>query len=235
MKKYADFSCFKNKHKNERCFVILTGPSLTLEDVNMLKNETTFAVNSCIRLFDKTSWRPSYYVITDRLVYQSIGKELEESDLSCPIFYSRNGLGRKINKANALPFKALYFYHFINFITNGKSTLGWSNDISKGIADAPSCVYAVMQIAYYMGFTEVYVIGADCNYSGSNQHSNVANYTPKVRISKNAGNHVLKAWRSIKKHITKKDIKVYNATRGGMLELFPRVSLEEILKKENNK
>ena len=235
MSKYSDFSKFKNIHKNERCFVILTGPSLTLEDVNLLKEETTFAVNSCIRLFDKTSWRPSYYVITDRLVYQSIGKELEASDLSCPIFYSRNGLQTQINKENTFPFKAQYFFHFLNFMTGGRSTLGWSNDISKGIADAPSCVYAVMQIAYYMGFKEVYVIGADCNYSGNNQHSNVANYTPKVKISKNAGNHVLKAWRSIKKHLENKDMKVYNATRGGMLELFPRVKLEDVLNKEAKK
>ena len=229
----TDFSNFKDIHKNKRCFVILTGPSLTLEDVNMLKNETTFAVNSCIKLFSKTSWRPSYYVITDRLVYQSIGKELESSDLSCPIFYSRNGLQTKIKKENALPFKAQYFFHFLNFMTGGKSLLGWSNDISKGIADAPSCVYAVMQIAYFMGFKEVYVIGADCNYSSNNQHSSVANYTPKVKISKNAGSHVLKAWRSIKKHLETKDMKVYNATRGGMLELFPRVKLEDIVNKED--
>ena len=230
--KYFDFSMFKDKHKNERCFVILTGPSLTLEDINMLKNETTFAVNSCIKLFSKTTWRPSYYVITDRLVYKSIGKELENSDMSCPIFYSRNGLRTEIKKENSLPFKSLYFHHFLNFLTNGKSTLGWSNDISRGIADAPSCVYAVMQIAYYMGFKDIYVIGADCNYSLENQHSTVVNYTPKVKISKNAGLHVLKAWRSIEKHLDKKDMNVYNATRGGMLELFPRVKLEDILKED---
>ena len=232
MVKYSDFSKFKNKHLNERCFVILTGPSLTLEDLNMLKNETTFAVNSCIQLFPNTSWRPSYYVITDHLVYKSIGNELENSDMLCPIFYSRNGLRVRIKKENSYPFKSLYLYHFINFLTNGKSTLGWSNDISKGVADAPSCVYAVMQIAYYMGFKEVYVIGADCNYSLENQHSKVVNYTPKVKISKNAGLHVLKAWKSIKKHLDTKDMKVYNATRGGMLELFPRVKLEEIIKEE---
>ena len=87
MQKYCDFTKFKDIHRGERCFVILTGPSLTLSDVNLLKNEVTFAVNSCIKLFSKTSWRPNYYVMTDKLVYQSIGKELENSDLSSPIFY----------------------------------------------------------------------------------------------------------------------------------------------------
>ena len=232
MQKYCDFTKFKDIHRGERCFVILTGPSLTLSDVNLLKNEVTFAVNSCIKLFSKTSWRPNYYVMTDKLVYQSIGKELENSDLSSPIFYSRNGIGTQIKKKNALPFKSLYFHHFINFITGGRTTLGWSNDINKGIADAPSCVYAVMQIANYMGFKEVYVIGADCNYSLPNQHSEVAGYIPKVKISKNAGNHVLKAWRSIKKHLPSTKKLVFNSTRGGMLELFPRVTLEKALNKE---
>ena len=232
MKKYADFSSFKNKHIGQRCFIILTGPSLTIDDINLLKNEITFSVNSCIRLFDKTSWRPTYYLISDPLVYKSIGNELEKSDLNCPFFYSRNGIKKKNNLSNALTYKALYFYHFLNFITNGKTTLGWSLDINKGVADAPSCVYAVMQIAYYMGFKEAYVIGADCNYSGPIQHSNIASYQPKVKIPKNAGNHVLKAWRSIKIHLENKNMKVYNATRGGMLELFPRVRLEEIVKED---
>ena len=187
-----------------------------------------------MKLFSKTSWRPNYYVITDKLVYKSIGKDIEKSDMNCPIFYSRNGLGLQIKKNNSYPFKSLYLQHFINFITNGKSTLGWSDNINKGIADAPSCVYAVMQIAYYMGFKEVYVIGADCNYSGLNQHSTVTNYTPKVKISKNAGNHVLKAWKSIKIHLNNKDMEVFNATRGGMLELFSRVNLEDVVNKEKD-
>ena len=36
----------------------------------------------------------------------------------------------KIKKANSYPFKSLYFYHFINFLSNGKSTLVWSDNIS---------------------------------------------------------------------------------------------------------
>lgn len=235
--RYADLSKFKDIHKGERCFVILTGPSLTLEDVEMLKDETTFAVNSCFKLFSKTSWRPSYYVLTDVLIYKKMGKEIESSDMNCPLFYSRNGLKAEIKKENAYPFRSNYIKHMINYFSFGKTRLGWSNDINKWIADGTSCIYSVMQIIQYMGFNEVYVIGADCNYSLPKQHSDLASYKPLIKVSKNGGEHVLISWKSIKYHLEKRNnqLKVYNSTRGGMLELFPRISLEEVLKKEETR
>lgn len=237
VRKYADLTKFKGIHKGKRCFVVLTGPSLTLHDVEMLEGEITFAVNSCIKFLDKTTWRPSYYLLTDPLIYQSMGKEIEESDMNCPIFYSRNGIKKEIKKSDTYPFKTSYFYHMINYFSKGKTKLGWSDDINKCIADGTSCVYAVMQIALYMGFEEVYVIGADCNYSMPKQHSDISSYDPVIEIPSNGGEHVLIAWKSIKYHLEKRNniMKVFNSTRGGMLELFPRVELEKALKKEKIK
>lgn len=235
--RYANLSIFKDKHKGEKCFVVLTGPSLTLDDVEMLKGKTTFAVNSCFKLFSKTSWRPSYYVLTDILIYKKMGYEIENADMDCPLFYSRNGIKTRIKKENSYPFKSNYIKHMINYFTFGKTRLGWSDDINKCIADGTSCIYAVIQIAQYMGFSEVYVIGADCNYSLPNQHSKLTNYKPILKVPKNGGEHVLISWKSIKYHLEKREnkLKIFNSTRGGMLELFPRIPLEEALKKEEAK
>ena len=129
--RYADLSKFKDIHKGERCFIVLTGPSLTLEDVEMLKDETTFAVNSCFKLFSKTSWRPSYYVLTDVLIYKKMGKEIESSDMNCPLFYSRNGLKAEIKKENAYPFRSNYFRHMINYFSCYSSISNFSNIFSN--------------------------------------------------------------------------------------------------------
>lgn len=59
--RYEQIKKYKDIHQRERCFIVATGPSLTLSDLEVLKNEYTFGMNSIVKLFDKTDWRPTYY------------------------------------------------------------------------------------------------------------------------------------------------------------------------------
>ena len=43
-KKYNRLKQFRNLHKDNRCFIIATGPSLTYEDLEKLKNEVNYIV-----------------------------------------------------------------------------------------------------------------------------------------------------------------------------------------------
>ena len=67
----------KGSHKGERCFIIGTGPSLTVEDLNLLKNETTFATNRIYEVFDKTDWRPTYYVNQDHTLIRTFTNQIK--------------------------------------------------------------------------------------------------------------------------------------------------------------
>lgn len=60
------FSSIKESKKGKRCFIIGNGPSLNAKDLDKLVNEDTFGVNEIHRLFSKTLWRPTYYIIIDR-------------------------------------------------------------------------------------------------------------------------------------------------------------------------
>ncbi|MBO7254734.1 MAG: hypothetical protein J6V36_05480, partial [Clostridia bacterium] len=57
----------KDSHKGERCFIIGNGPSLSVNDLNKIyeKNIPTFSTNRIFKLFEKTDWRPTYYVSED--------------------------------------------------------------------------------------------------------------------------------------------------------------------------
>ena len=44
---------YKNKYKNKRCFIIGTGPSLEINQLELLKNEYTFSMNSIVLSFVK--------------------------------------------------------------------------------------------------------------------------------------------------------------------------------------
>ena len=63
--KYKELMKLKNKYSGKRCFIVATGPSMKLKFLNNLKNEYTFSMNNITKYFDKTKWRPTFYVIQD--------------------------------------------------------------------------------------------------------------------------------------------------------------------------
>lgn len=233
MKKFTSLAKYKDIHKGERCFVILTGPSLTLHDVELLKDEVTFSCNSIFKLFDKTMWRPTYYVISDKRVVNSIGEAIYKNTTGIPVFYRYPEVAKGEPFDISEPYKALWWGHVFHFFFKKTACIGWSDDIVKGIKDAPTVVYAILQIACYMGFKEIYLLGADCDYS-TTQHNDIVNYEHKHKIKANAGLDVIQTYKSAINSLKKRKNapKIYNATRGGKLELFPRVNLDELLKEE---
>ena len=59
---------FNNLHQNQRCFIVANGPSLAKTDLQLLEDEITFGLNRIYLYFDKTSFRPSYYLSVNELV-----------------------------------------------------------------------------------------------------------------------------------------------------------------------
>ena len=79
-----------------------------------------------------------------------------------------------------------------------------------------------------MGFSEIYILGADCTMG---THSKVVEYNQNEDATKAVipNEHIIQDYRMLKEETDKLGIKVYNATRGGALEVFPRVCLENVL------
>jgi len=72
---------FKNKHLGDRCFIIATGPSLTVEDLEKLRGEITIGMNSISKVGEKTDWRPIYYGIQDMYVYKNLKSSIKSARL----------------------------------------------------------------------------------------------------------------------------------------------------------
>jgi hypothetical protein len=80
-----------------------------------------------------------------------------------------------------------------------------------------------------MGFKEIYLLGCDCYYSMDIKKHH---FTETVRIDptfSTAPNRMICGYKEAKKYADKHQIAIYNATRGGNLEVFDRVSLDDIL------
>ena len=52
---------YRNMYEGKRCFIIATGPSLTVEDLEKLKNEYTFGMNSLCLAGDRTDFVPTFF------------------------------------------------------------------------------------------------------------------------------------------------------------------------------
>lgn len=235
----ANLSKFHNIHKGERCFIVGTGPSLRMEDVDMLKNEYTFAVNSCLTMYDKTEWRGTYYGIVDSHAVEIMGDKLKRDDI--PVFFytdidatydGENGIAfPKDDSANMMTdtfWKRLFPKTF--------PETDFSGDITKVVYTGKSVVYAMLQFAAYMGFSEIYLLGVDCNYAQPKMYSDNVTYIDhktkwtQERLLKN-GNQMLPQFEIAKKYADAHGFTIYNATRGGQLETFQRVNLEDIIKR----
>lgn len=226
--RYDRLRLLKNAHTNERCFIICTGPSLTVEDVLLLRGEFTIGMNSICKLFSQTDWRPSVYGIQDLHVYDRLENELKELDSNTLCFAGDNVAAKRRMDKKWIPFPLYTAYHDFDKTVLNKYYARFSEDCRKVVYNGYSITYSLLQIAVYMGFKEIYILGADNNYSSSGkqhfmEHGHFASDADKATFRLNA------AYQCAKEYADAHGVYICNVTRGGMLELFPRKKLEEVL------
>ena len=225
-KEYKCIKEFKNIHEG-RCFIIATGPSLTTEDLEKLKNEYTFGMNSLCKIFPQIGWETTYFGIQDHLVFYKIKDSLQEMHQT-KIFVAKHHF------LNKIPTMSTKCYRYpLNILNHNYSHTDlktkFSDDCFKSVYDGYTIAYSLLQIAVYMGFKEIYLIGADCNYcDDAKKRHFIGTGVDDPRYS-TAGKRMIFAYEEAKRYADKHGIKIYNATRGGMLEVFPRVNLDDIL------
>ena len=149
---------FADKYNGRRAFIIGNGLSLNKLDLTRLKDEVTFGVNSIFYNFDRMGFKPTFYVVEDTLVAQDRKDEINELTGMVKIFgkyLRKHGIEDKndVIWANVILDHLEYpgFPHF-------------SRDAAKCLWVGGTVSYLCMQLAYYMGFAEVYLIGFDHSY-----------------------------------------------------------------------
>lgn len=215
-------------HKGERCFIVGNGPSLNTNDLELIRNEQTFAANLIFRIFDKTKWRPSNYFLIDRYAdTQDILDSMEVPRLFIGDYYWRK---RGMKNPNAICMRVM----------RKSNNLHFSDDLIKGVYDSHTVTYIMIQVAVYMGFSEIYLLGMDHSYALTYDSTGKVTEDPDV-IShffkdRNPAEVIAnvegmnKAYLEARSYACKNGVKIINVTRGGKLEWFPRMSLEEVLK-----
>lgn len=225
---------YRNIHKGESCFIIGHGPSLRSGDLDTLwrNHVITFSMNLTYKLFDKTEWRPDYYVAMDRrmLEPQLYFKWEDYTKRKCFVADMSEEFWRENKSENNIK------YHSIRNMDGRKAK--FSEDISKRVYYGATAAYDCLQIAAYMGFKEIYLLGMDLvpYKPGDESASGYSNFfetnnqekKPQMWIHK-----ILRSYQTAKEYGDVHGIQIYNATRGGYLEIFDRVDFDKVF--ENGK
>ena len=232
----------KDKYQGKRCFIVALGPSLTATDLNMLHehNEYSFSMNKCYQMFDKTDWRPDCYFLSDSRVFipQTRNAIFSMARQGINIIYSKFAVPKGMPD-EAIYYKANYTDAILSSSRKEKykkraQPLRCSRNAYEFIYDGRTCVHSIIQLAYYMGFKEVYLLGTDCGVTTHKVYTDlISNKNVDIAAQNKIGDTLIEDYESLWSDIKNKhlDFKVYNATRGGRLEIFPRIKLEDLFKK----
>lgn len=183
-------------------------------------------------MFDELQWKPTYYVMTDPILFTNLRKR---EHIVVKDFSQKYSIVNSINREKSIDDEK------IMYITNcwldhvyhlGKSKrFKYNEKPYAGIYDYSSVTQECIYYAMYAGCNEIYLLGADNNYVGDQQHfvdvSGMDKLSYERALDIQNGNDY--AYEYMKKIADSKGVKIYNATRGGRVETFPRVNLEDIL------
>lgn len=229
----AKLAKFKNIHAGEDCFIIGNGPSLGKMDLSTLADYHTFGLNKIYLIFEKFDLNLSYLVSTNDLVIQQ-SKEVYEN-FDCPIFLSysaNNGIVRPLDHIN-------YLYTL--------NTWSFYDDLTKPICVGYTVTYCALQVAYYMGFRRVFLIGVDHSFKqqgnpheiqtldGPDENHFHPDYFAgqKWELADVEGSEV--SYHMANYFYRRDKRAIYDATVGGKLDVFPKVDFQEALKKMKKK
>lgn len=227
-KEFVSLNKFRNIHKGERCYVICTGPSLTKEDVKKLKGKHTFSMNSFL-FNDWIEWNPEYYCVIDDGAFQKLKDAIEKYE--CKEIFVSNYIKRKFKLEDrflSIPWCDIY----LSRLFGGGIRYRFSNDITKTVFEGYTVTYAILQIAAFMGFSEIVLLGCDCGNSKMAIHS-IEFPGSKRKVSDSfwdgAYRRMRDAYACAERYSRQYGFRIYNATRGGYLEEFERKDLDELL------
>ena len=239
-------AAFKDKHKGKPGFVIVNGPSLASQDIQCLKDEVTFVVSGFWKHDAVLSWQPTYYSLLDanfftdtsvtRTFYQSLHQRIHSSTFFVPLFRGFD----MVREHKCLTADSTFYVASVGANVP-------SNDLTKIVQGFAGVSAFALSQAIYMGCSPIYLLGFDHDYLANrgvdrhfytggtlagHQSTNVPladriPYDEEMRAN-------LRLWgnyRSLKMAAETKGIQIYNCTRGGYLDVFPRMDYESLTRK----
>ena len=197
-------------------------------NLSLLKNCTCFGLNKIYMHPDVNQIEINYHIAVNSLVIEQAFSDFHS--LNCPSF-----LSYRASKAPQLKDP------FFKFILTGPNP-GFSPNLYSEIYEGSTVTYVALQLAYFMGFSTVFLIGVDHNFvasgephekqllEGSDKNHFHPDYfggqewhLPDLETSETA-------YRLARNYYEQNERQIVDATIGGKLNIFPKIEYQEAVK-----
>ena len=223
-----------NRHAGRRAFVIGNGPSLRDTDLHKLAGEVTFGSNR-IYLYP---FFPTYYAVVDSLVAQDNRREI----------MALGGMVKFLDMAlrGLFPasFKPDHWVDVNRKWMNGEwDELGFWDGLN--LYGGGTVTYTLLQLAFLMGCDPVYLVGVDHDYvipptavsrdgviytskGADPNHFDPGYFGEGKRFHHPRTERMERSYIRALEAYEEAGRRVYNATKGGKLEVFERVDYDSL-------
>jgi hypothetical protein len=212
---------YKERYQGKRCFIIGNGPSLRQTNLKKLKNEFTFGMNRIYLAFPEMGFSTTFFVSINDLVIQQTAADIQKLDM--PKFIAwRSHRWLQLGKD-------LFFLY-----TTYTEPI-FAKNAARRLWEGATVTYTALQLAYYMGFSEVILIGVDHSFATKGKpnetvtssgddpnHFNPAYFGKGFRWQLPDLETSEMAYHMAKNTFEQDGRRVLDATVGGKLTVFPK-------------
>jgi hypothetical protein len=149
----------------QRAFIVATGPSLNRLPLEYLANEFVIGVNRAYLALEKGLPHLDILLVADPTAFDNFHDELEAAPAACRLY--RSNVHELVAVKGHNPQRSIsYPFHVEPWMDEGY----FARDLTTGTYRGATVVLEAVQVAHYMGCSEVYVLGCDLDYSGAATH-----------------------------------------------------------------
>jgi len=153
----------KNSHKGERCFLLGCGPSLNEVDLEKVKGETVMGVNGTALI---EGLELNYFISVSNFFWKSHQEKLKQ--LKCRRFLPHFLKAHLDSDSPTLWFNAIADQEYKLLDVEKPWKFSYSPD--KYVFLGGTVIFVCLQFLYYLGFSEVIVLGLDHDYGVDNDN-----------------------------------------------------------------
>jgi uncharacterized Rossmann fold enzyme len=228
--KSSKLRMLRNHCSGEPLLIVGSGPSLLHTPLEEMQSVTSIGMNKIDLLFSKTLWRPSIIVCQNTMVVRQHAESFAKSSIPVFIAHKTRWFLRRQSRS------MINFFHI-------RGTPSFSRDLMRGVGYGHTVTYTALQFAWYMGANPVILVGIDHSFKSTGKPleyermktHDVNHFAPDYfKQGQLWGvpdlNGSEEDYRAAQIAFRADGREVLDATVGGKLDVFPRISISDAIR-----
>jgi len=241
----------RNKHQDQRCFLLGSGKSILSQDLTLLRGEAVITQNN-FHVHESISvvapayhcvipmYQPPEYAPDWKTWFESMAERLPATThlitgLNSKPLLERNGLFTD---------RVSYIRHGINPLFIRRPPF----DITRNVMNIETALTQCIEVALFMGFSRIYLLGFDLSQICEGRDREWGRFYGTSPVTVNQAERSVDdmymatgfmwlqywlMWRSfilLRAEADRRGVEIVNLTRGGLLNVFRRADYEETIR-----